>query len=372
MRKIAHIQVIPKLSGVQMISFDILKSLDNTYNKTIIFGSEYECSNEFIKVFEDINVKVVFVKNLKREIGMHDIKAFIELWKLFKQEQYDIVHTNSTKPGIIARIAAKMCGLKVIHTVHGISFHKQESFIKRNLYYIIESFSNLFSDKLITVNRLYLKYYPLVKYKKCIYNGIEFDHSINFKKKEKEKFTIGFLSRLDPQKDPITLLKAINHLVKENNLSEEKVEVIVGGGGELEFECKQYVLENDLSKFVKFIGWVKPCEKKAFYESIDVFCLPSSFEAFGLVFLEAANYKIPSVATRVEGIPEVIIDGETGLLVEVKDYQMLSEKLYQCYKNEVLVQNLGDAAYKRAINKFTLKKMNDQYKNLYQEILNES
>lgn len=59
-------------------------------------------------------------------------------------------------------------------------------------------------------------------------------------------------------------------------------------------------------------------KKKSFYESIDVFCLPSVFEAFGLVFLEAANYKIPSVATRVEGIPEVIVDGETGLLVDVK------------------------------------------------------
>ncbi|MGL9735341.1 MAG: glycosyltransferase [Symbiopectobacterium sp.] len=85
---------------------------------------------------------VLFVKSLRREIGCLDINATCELFHLFKKNKFDIIHTNSTKPGIIARLSAKMAVCDyVIHSVHGIAFHKIEIPTKRIFYYLIECFS---------------------------------------------------------------------------------------------------------------------------------------------------------------------------------------------------------------------------------------
>ncbi|MGL9750643.1 MAG: hypothetical protein ACR5LC_03615 [Symbiopectobacterium sp.] len=103
-----HVQVIPKLSGVQQVSLDILSNLYGDYDQYVIFGGSYEATPEFIARFESKGITVLFVKSLRREIGCLDINATCELFHLFKKYKFDIIHTNSTKPGIIARLSAKM------------------------------------------------------------------------------------------------------------------------------------------------------------------------------------------------------------------------------------------------------------------------
>lgn len=129
MKKILHIQVLPIFSGVQHISFEILKGLPNTvYDKTIIFSSQgTDAQKQFIlDTFAEINVRVIFSKYLKREISLiDDWRAFWEIYHICKVEHFDIVHTHSTKPGVIGRLAASFARIPlVIHTVHGLSFHR--------------------------------------------------------------------------------------------------------------------------------------------------------------------------------------------------------------------------------------------------------
>ena len=84
-------------------------------------GDKEDC----IKQFEKAGVKVFLLDELKREICWSDITAFRKIYSLCKREKFDIVHTNSTKPGIVGRIAATLAGVPfVVHTVHGLAFHR--------------------------------------------------------------------------------------------------------------------------------------------------------------------------------------------------------------------------------------------------------
>ena len=161
MKKILHIQVLPKLSGAQKVSLDILRSLPTEYDKYILFGDLLDSGDkaDCIKQFEKVGVKVLLLSELKREICWNDIHAFWKIFKLCKKEKFDIVHTNSTKPGIIGRIAATLAGVPlVIHTVHGLAFHQFMKFPRWHFYWLCEMFASLFCDKIILVNQYYSKY----------------------------------------------------------------------------------------------------------------------------------------------------------------------------------------------------------------------
>ena len=116
MKKILHIQVLPKLSGAQKVSLDILRSLPTEYDKYILFGDLLDSGDkaDCIKQFEKVGVKVLLLSELKREICWNDIYAFWKIFKLCKKEKFDIVHTNSTRPGIIGRIAATLAGVPLV------------------------------------------------------------------------------------------------------------------------------------------------------------------------------------------------------------------------------------------------------------------
>ena len=179
MKKILHIQVLPKLSGAQKVSLEILKKLpDCEYEKWILFSESKEKCNweECAEEFRNIGVRVLFSKNLRRPIGWWDLPALVEIYKLCRNEKFDIVHTHSTKPGIVGRIGAKLAGVPlVIHTVHGLAFHKFIRFPKWQFYWVCEMFASFFCDKIVLVNRFYARYFKWFRKKTTtIYNGLDF------------------------------------------------------------------------------------------------------------------------------------------------------------------------------------------------------
>ena len=364
-KKIAHVQVIPHLTGVQQVSIDILSALSDNYDKYIIFGGGYKVKKGFLKLLSDNDITPIFLPSLKREIGFHDIAATKELYKVFKRYEFDIIHTNSTKPGIVARLAAKLAGCSfIVHTVHGIAYHQFESIGKRGIYYAIEAFFSLFSDRLVSVNNFYLKYYPFIRNKTCIHNSVEMNNVCISSRESIHFLRLGYLARLDKQKDPLTLLKSVQYGIENNYFSRTSLSVLIGGEGELSQVCRDYVIENQLSDVISFAGWIS--DKQSFYNQIDVFCLPSIFEAFGLVFLEAAHFNIPSISTEVEGVPEVVINNETGLLVKPKDYKEMAKKIKLYLDDAELVKTHGESAKERMKRNFSKQDMLVKYRNIYE------
>ena len=94
------------------------------------------------------------------------------------------------------------------------------------------------------------------------------------------------------------------------------------------------------------------------------FCLPSRAEPFGIAILEAGAYRLPVVASRVGGIPEIIIDGETGLLVEPDDTRALTAALDRVLSDADLARNLGERLYERVVGDFSWKRAYQQYRTL--------
>ena len=362
--KIVHVQVIPKMSGVQQISLDIFDGLkDEKVQKFVICG-ENDNQNEidqFIERFNACGVEVIIIPSMRRNIGFHDYTCFKELYKVFKKHKFDVVHTNSTKPGITARIAARFAGIRnIVHTVHGIAFHQEEGFGKRCFYYLIENFAALFGHQNITVNKFYTSYYPLVK-SKVIYNGVDFSKFSPVPKPKREKVHFAFFARLDEQKNPLEFIKAVK-IVRDNANFGHLARFTLAGNGELYDECKALITQLQLDDIIEMPGWIK--DKDLFLNDVDVLCQPSKWEAFGLVFVEAAYFSIPSVARAVEGVPEVVLDGHSGKLY-TGDEKQLAQAMLTFLETPSLISECGANAKSYACKMFDKERMVKEYSDIY-------
>ncbi len=364
MKKIIHILVIPQMTGCQQITYDILTSLpSDSYDKYVMCSGPIP--QNFRDIFEKNNITLIESKNLTREISLKDIYAFFELYFFFKKNKFDIVHTNSTKPGIIARVAAKLAGHKyVIHTVHGIAFHSFISMPKRVTFYFLELFSCLFGSLNITVNKYYLKYYPkwLIK-SKCIYNGVNFD-KLEVKPNKKSEPCVAFFARLDEQKAPLIYIEIINKLINDYNL--KNVRYILAGTGELMPQCHQLIKEYSLSDYIEVSGWIS--NKSEFLNQIDLLIQPSRWEAFGLNIVEAAYFSIPTIASKVEGLPEVVIDGKTGFTCDVNNIEEFSKRAAYLLENPEILSTMGNNAKEYVNSNFGIQLMTQNYIDLYNNI----
>lgn len=366
-KKILHIQVIPKLSGVQKVSLEIFKGLPNKdYEKWILFSDSTDAGDKEAckKAFEDSGAKILYTKNLHRAIGKSDFSALWEIYTLCKKERFDIVHTHSTKPGIIGRIAATLAGTPlVIHTVHGLSFHHFVKFPVWQFYWMCEMFASLFCDHIVMVNRYYKKYFKWYRKKhSVIYNGIDYTIYSTVPQKLKTNNEINILSvgRLDTPKDPITLLRAAKIVLEKN----QSVRFTLVGDGEKYQDCLDFIEANHLTSFITLAGWQN--DVSHYYATADIFTLSSIYESFGLIFLEAGYFELPVVSTNVEGIPEVVADGETGILCNPRDSEALAQNILKLVNNPGLRLQLGKKGKQRVTSLFTQQRMVSSYLAIYE------
>lgn len=364
MKKIIHILVAPQMAGSQQIAYDILTNLpSNTYDKYIMCSGPVP--ENFRNKFEKHGITIIESKYLTREISTKDIYSFFELLSFFRKNKFDIIHPHSTKPGIIARIAARLTGhKKIIHTVHGIAFHSFTPRLKRKLFYFLELFSCFFGSLNITVNKYYLQYYPnWIINSTCIYNGVDFS-KLNVRKKESSKLCVAFFARLDDQKAPLNYIKIVNKLIHDYNM--KNIRFLLAGTGELMPQCKELIDEYSLSNSIEVTGWIN--DKSEFFNQVDLLIQPSRWEAFGLNIIEAAHFAIPAITSTVEGLPEVVIDGKTGFTCKVDDIDEFSSKSAYLLKNRSILSALGENAKKNANNKFDINLMTENYIEVYENI----
>lgn len=169
-------------------------------------------------------------------------------------------------------------------------------------------------------------------------------------------FVISALARLVPDKGIADLIEALRILDARDSL------LLVAGSGparqDLEAQAKR-----DLGTRFRFLGRVE--EADDFYAASDLFVLPSYMEGFGLVFIEAAMHGVPSIGTKVGGVPEAIEDGLSGLLIPPKSPEVLADRLRRLYKDSVELEQMGEAARLRALSRFTARKMAQGYEQVF-------
>ena len=165
-----------------------------------------------------------------------------------------------------------------------------------------------------------------------LYNGVD-TSLFKFKKKQNHShFTIGCIGNYQYLKDHITLLKAIDLIYSRNQIPNMRVRLI--GHGPLENDLRNYVTEHHLDETVCFEKEVDHSELPKFYNSLDLFVLPSIFEGFGCVYTEAAACGVPFMMCKGQGAAEYIPESEADKwLIEKGDYASLADKIYSFYIN---------------------------------------
>jgi glycosyltransferase involved in cell wall biosynthesis len=323
-------------------------------------------------------VKVLVEPSLVRRLSpWHDIVATFRLWREIRRGRYDVVHTHSSKAGIVGRIAARLAGVPVIvHTAHGWGFNRHQPWHEYWLYVWLERICARFTAAIVVVgspNRdagLALGIGRREQYR-LIRSGIEITayRDVEIARDQArgrlglpcESFVIGSVGRLGEQKAPLDLLRAFVPLA---NARPEARLVYVGDGPQRR-ELEAAVEEHGLTDRVHFAGLRRDVPE--LLRAFDVFALASRWEGLPRVFPQAMAAGLPIVATKVDGAPDAITPGENGWLVEVGDTAAMADRLHALASDPEAARRMGAAGRER-VEEFSAQRMVHALSELYSQL----
>ena len=371
--KILYIITSSGIGGAERILYYTATGLD--YNKYDISICSLKKKGEIAGDLEKQGIEVCCLHLGGRERFLGWLSSIITLIWLFPyliRIRPTIVHSFLFRANILARIAGYLTGVPIV-----ISSVRVMGGEKRYFHYI-EKITSFMVDHYVAVSES-VKRYIIDKSKisaekiSVIYNGVNIKsqddlHEQNVRmpfKIEDEDRILMTVGRLHEQKGHYYLVKAISKVQKEF----PKVKLLVIGEGEEENNLKKLVKSLDLTNEVIFIGLSSDIEE--ILPMAELFLLPSLWEGLPNVLLEAMAAGKPVIATEVGGVPELVIHGETGMLVPHKDSDALACAIADLLKNRLKARRMGETGRIRAEEHFSIQKMIEKTESLYQELLRE-
>ena len=369
-KKILH--VAQAAGGVDRYIQMLLKYLDNKKFENILV-----CSQDFKE--EDYKNLADFFEQIEmnRAIGKNDLRAIKEIRKLIKKYKPDIVYAHSSKAGAVARIAD--IGLKnyCIYNPHGWAFNMRCSEKKKTMYTAIEKIAAPFCDKIICISDAEKQ--SALEKKICkenklqvIFNGVDIeayekDAHDAVKRKDlnipEDAFVVGMVGRISPQKAPDVFVKMAKR-VKEKI---SNAHFIIVGNGEQESEIRRYAADNGFLENLHITGWVN--NPMSYIELFDVACLLSRWEGFGLALPEYMMAGKPIVASKVDAIPNIVKNGQNGLLVKIDDVIGASQAVLQIYQETELKNRLITQGLKDVHAKFNARRVSKEHEKLFENAI---
>jgi glycosyltransferase involved in cell wall biosynthesis len=298
--------------------------------------------------------------------GDFDPFTIFLFYRLLVREKIDIVLTNMDKELRIAGIAAWLTNYTMVIPRRGIDYP-----LKNKIQYRL-SYTKLACAVIANSNSTkgaLLKNAPWLDANsvQVIYNGIDPEPFLSppryeFRKQLKLKTTdvlIGFVGQLDERKGIVTLLHAFRMLCK----ARKDIHLALIGSGPMQDFISEYAVENGLGHNIHLPGFQEDIPDVM--QSIDMLVLPSWWEGFGIVLIEAMAAGKPCVTTAVSSMPEIVIDQKTGRVVPVKDSVSLFAALHQLIHNPRLAAEMGKNGCQRVCHTFHIDTMIDQLESLF-------
>jgi len=395
-----------EFGGAQKYVFDLATNLNPQENKIVVaVGSHGD--GEFLKKLAAFPyIKTVQLKNLKRLPNPLTAKKCLkEITTLLRQEKPDVLHLNSTTAGCLGSLAAKIykkktgARLRVIYTVHGWAF-LEPGFIKSKIYLLAEKLTAPYKDLFIVLSetdrQVALKKYlvPAEKIKK-IYNGLN-PNSLQFLPVEQAKKilpsgwqknnkpVIATIANFYKTKGLKFLIKAIA-LIKNNSQPQQlddnplsfippffpqsgkggqigDCQLLIIGDGPERKKLERLIANLNLKEQVFLAGRIPQASQ--YLKAFNIFVLPSVKEGMPFAILEAMAADLPIIATRVGGLPEIIENNVSGILVEPKNPLALAKAIKDLLNDPAKQKNLAIQA-KQQVLKFSLSQMLKQTFALY-------
>ena len=175
----------------------------------------------------------------------------------------------------------------------------------------------------------------------------------NFSQKRTE-YVIGALGRFVPEKGFNYLIEAIS-ILRDRKY---RVKLLIGGAGPLEIQLKKLAHGLNIGKNIEFIGWIN--DKESFFKTVDIFCIPSVFETFGIVALEAMSHQVPIIATKTAGASQIFEAGSDALITNTASNQGLADNIAYLIDNPLRAQELIDKAYSKIISYYDTRVVADR------------
>jgi glycosyltransferase involved in cell wall biosynthesis len=373
MQKINLLYIVTKLElgGAQKQLLSLIRCLDKQRFNIFLFTAKRGMLFEEAQSLPGIKFKPSAF--LERSLNPFlDLLALIEISRYIKKNRIEVVHTHSSKAGILGRWAARLCGVKfILHTVHGWSFNEYQPVLKNRLFVWLERITANFTDRIIVVSEYDRKKglvnrigcpdkYILIRY------GIDYSDFIKTEDGVRRELGIGFkdllvgnISCLKPQKSPQDFVR-LAYLTRE--VVPDAMFLLVGDGV-LRSRLERLIKELGLEDRVMLLGWRRDISRLLC--AMDVLTLTSLWEGLPVTCLEAMVSSRAVIATNTGGIQEVVIEGQTGFLVPCKDMEAMSQKLICLLKDRGLREKIGQNAKENLGLNFIKENMVKRHEYLY-------
>ncbi|MBU2622285.1 MAG: glycosyltransferase family 4 protein, partial [Proteobacteria bacterium] len=282
----------------------------------------------------------------------YDFKTFFALIKILRYERPDIVHTHTSKAGILGRWAAFFARVPIIiHTPHGHVFWGYFGRLKTSFYIILEKVTAFITEKIIALteqeknDHLHLRIASGDKFS-VVHSGIKLDRFLNLsvdpaalRRKlgiSEGDLVVGTTGRLTPVKGHRHLIEAAANIVN----ARPNTTFVFLGDGELSDELKNMASKLGMKEKVKFLGW-RPDVAEAM-SIFGLFVLPSLNEGMGRVLVEAMALGKPIVASDVGGVLDLVVHGENGYLVPPGDVEELVNSINIFLSDPIKRKKMGN------------------------------
>ena len=300
--------------------------------------------------------------------------SILKLISLIKRYEIDILHTHEVRTNFVGLIAARLTGIKVVASIHGwvmntvpFSWKLYQHFDRR----VIRRFDHIIVGSKFLRNEI-IKMGLSSQKVTTIHNAIDTTSldlsasSLNFKKKYNLNSTdtlIGTVGRISREKGHKYLLEAAKIVIQDH----PDVKFLIVGEGKIRIELERYAKTLGIFENVIFTGYYENLSEVL--AAIDLFVIPSLTESLPLVVLEAMAAGKPVISTNVGGIPEIIIHGETGLLVRPQNGMELANSIITMLNNNDLLFKMAKKGKQFVHVEFSIHNFIEQTENLYSNIV---
>lgn len=378
-RKIRVLHIITRLDpgGSTINTLQTVARLDRAaYDVELVAGRTADPSGEAIAFINRHRLYCTFLGSLVREVHpLKDAAAFLRLCGIIRRGKYDIVHTHSSKAGILGRWAARLCGVKkIVHTPHGHVFYGYFPQIVTRIFLWVERLSARITTRLIALTDKGVEEHLALGVGRreqwtAIPSGIDLDV---FRASEEARVrlrqelglqasSLVFMSvaRLEAVKNAAVLVEAFALLVKEYPAARL---VFVGEGSRRDFLRTQAV-QHGVADEVIFTGFRK--DVAALLNAGDVFVMASVNEGMGRAVLEAMATGLPVIVSRAGGLPSIVDDGKEGFLIDPADPRAWYEAMRRLASSQELRSRMALEACARVSARFTVQAMVRKIEEVY-------
>jgi glycosyltransferase involved in cell wall biosynthesis len=384
--RVAHVITRLILGGAQenTLLTAIGQHQDRRYDVTLVVGADDEVEGSLHAQARAAGLRMVVIPSLVRPIRpASDLRALAALRALFRRERYHIVHTHSSKAGILGRVAAKLAGVPiVVHTLHSLVFHEYQAAWQNRIYILLKRACAPLTDVLISVNdqtargALAAGIGGADKHL-TIHSGIPLDPFLGISDRlpvaeakrqlgiPAEAPTVGKIARLFPLKGHDQFFDAAARIAAQ----EPRAWFILVGDGPLRESLEARAAALGIRERTVFTGRVDPADIPACIQAMDVVVHTSLREGIARVLPQAGAVGKPVVTFALDGAPEVIVSGESGILVPPLDTVLLADHVVELMRAPGRREAFGRRARAIAEQHFRVEHMVERIDRVYQDLL---